>query len=137
MRNHGGRQRPDDQAFAGGSIALVEDDDGLRARRLGVDRSLREGAGPALDQRDVVRPGEVEAGEVRSLAAACRRSRRCEVDVDRNDGPRDISDATTCERAGLIRGPDGRQLLEHGGEDEVELELELVRAHRCFRDSSG
>jgi len=31
--------------------------------------------------------------------------------------------------------PDGRQLLEHGGEDEVELEL--VRAHRCFRDSSG
>ena len=51
-------------------VALVEDDHGLGAGGLGVERLDGERAGAALDQRDVVGAAEVEAGEVGRLAAA-------------------------------------------------------------------
>ena len=58
-----------------GGVALVEDDDGLGAGRLGVDGLEAERTGAALDQRDVGRTAEVEPGEVGGLTA--RRRARC------------------------------------------------------------
>src|SRR4028118_130720 len=51
-------------------VALVEDDHRLRAGLLGEERLVAEGAGAALDERDVGVAGEVDGGEGRGLADA-------------------------------------------------------------------
>ncbi len=51
-------------------VALVDDDDGLGSRRLGVDRLLGEEAGAALGEGDVVVARPVDAGKVGGFTAA-------------------------------------------------------------------
>ena len=116
-------ERAGDQALAQRGVALVEDDDGLGARRLGVDRLDPELARPALDQRDVCRAAEVQAGEVGRLAPAGDRiTRRGEHDVDRDDVAAHLAVAGAGEDACAV-GRRGRgQLLELRRWHEREVE---------------
>ena len=97
----------DDPTLTLGRVALVENDDRLGTGLLGIERLGPEEAGPTLDECDVIRTAEVEAGEVCRLAAARGGPVADEVDVDRDDiaslnPPR----AAAGEDAGFVLGLD-------------------------------
>ena len=139
MDGQGGRLRPREVEEAGvaeeqaqpvvalDDVALVEDDDRLGAGVLGVLRLQAEGAGAALDQRDVGVAAEIERGEVRGLTPAGRGPWRGEVDVDRDHGAIDGAGAAPEHDVRLVIRLRRRELAEN--HREVELEVDGVEGH--------
>ena len=115
----------DEQALPVRGVALVEDDHGLGAGVLGVEGLEGEEARAPLDQGDVVRPAEVEPGEVGDLTAAGAGSRRDEVDVDGDHRPGHLADGRSRVAAALVRRRHRRQLLELADELLVLEVLDL------------
>lgn len=85
------------------------------AGRLGVERLFGERARSPLDQGDIGRTGEIEAGEViltRDGAARSVGPRRHQVDVDCDHLALDGAEAGAGEDPALVRRRHGRELLE-------------------------
>ena len=108
-----------------GCVALVEDDDGRGARGLGVrgldPRTCTSRAGSA---RCRPRSRRSRPAKSRRLAAARVRTRRHEVDVDR-DRPLAVTSPRPLpvNAPVVVRRVDRRELLEHRQRDRRELEL--------------
>ena len=126
-----GQERPDDQPFTVGCVALIEDDYRLGTGSLRIDRLYAEGASATLDQRDVGRAAPADPGEIACLAAARACPRRHEIDVDRNDLPLHRAASAAREGPRRIGGRHRRQLLKRRRRDESERELVELHAPAC------